>query len=110
MGCDEEELVARVRPSQRFRELLAFEGQRAYENYQDAHRLVPLVDPVGRPVLKTIVGIYSGLLDEIARREYDVLDGRISVPAWRKIAIALRAMASRMNDDTAIVGDRVSSR
>jgi 15-cis-phytoene synthase len=108
-GVREDELLARVRPSHRFRELMAFEGHRAYENYQDANRLVPLVEPVGRPVLKTIVGIYSGLLDEIARREYDVLDGRISVPAWRKIAIALRAMASRMKEDKAIIGERVSS-
>ena len=33
----------------------------------------PLVDPVGRPVLLTIVGIYRALLDEIVRRDYDVL-------------------------------------
>jgi 15-cis-phytoene synthase len=109
-GVREDELAAEGRPSLRFRELLAFEGQRAYENYQDANRLVPLVDPVGRPVLKTIVGIYFALLNEIARREYDVLDGRISVPAWRKFAIALRAMASRIREDKATRGERVPSR
>jgi 15-cis-phytoene synthase len=109
-GVREDELAAEGRPSLRFRELLAFEGQRAYENYQDANRLVPLVDPVGRPVLKTIVGIYFALLNEIARREYNVLDGRISVPSWRKFAIALRAMASRIREDKVIASERVSSR
>jgi phytoene synthase len=48
-------------------------------------------------VLRTIVGIYRALLDEIARRDYHVLDGRISLPAWRKIVIALRALAGRMD-------------
>ncbi len=59
-------------------------------------RLVPLVDPVGRPVLRTIVGIYRALLDEIARRDYDVLGGRVSLPGWRKVGIALGAVAGRM--------------
>jgi phytoene synthase len=49
-------------------------------------------------VLRTIVGIYRALLDEIARRDYHVLDGRISLPPWRKIAIALGAIAGRMEE------------
>jgi 15-cis-phytoene synthase len=95
-GVRPEELAADGRPSDRVRELLAFEGRRAYEFYEDARRLVPLVDPVGRPVLRTIVGIYRALLDEIARRDYNVLNGRISLPAWRKVGIALGAVAGRM--------------
>ena len=46
-------------------------------------------------MLLTIVGIYRALLDEIARRDYNVLDGRVSVPPWRKTAIALRGLAAR---------------
>jgi phytoene synthase len=97
-GVEPDELTAGGRPSDRLRALLAFEGRRAYEHYEDAPDLVPLVDPVGRPVLRTIVGIYRALLDEIARRDYHVLDGQISLPTRRKIAIALRAMAGRMED------------
>jgi phytoene synthase len=93
-----EELAAAGSPGDRVRELLAFEAGRAYKYYEDARRLVPLVEPVGRPVLRTIVGIYRALLDEIARRDYRVLDGRISLPPWRKIAIALKAMAGRMEN------------
>jgi phytoene synthase len=43
----------------------------------------------------TIVGIYRALLDEIVRRDYNVLTARVKVPAWRKASIALRALARR---------------
>jgi phytoene synthase len=99
-GVEPQELAAAGPPSDRVRALLAFEGQRAYEYYEAARQLAPLVDPVGRPVLRTIVGIYRALLDEIVRRDYHVLDGRISLPGWRKLAIALRALAGRMEDDS----------
>jgi phytoene synthase len=99
-GVEPAELAVAGRPGDRVRELLAFEARRAYTFYEDARRLVPLVDPVGRPVLRTIVGIYRALLDEIARRDYRVLDGRISLSPWRKVAIALGAIAGRMEDAT----------
>lgn len=99
-GVEPDELARDGRPGDHVRELLAFEARRAYAFYDDARRLVPLVDPVGRPVLRTIVGIYRALLDEIARRDYRVLDGRIALPPWRKVAIALRAIAGRMEGAT----------
>jgi phytoene synthase len=83
------------RPSPRLRDLLAFQAGRAYEFYDQARELVPLVDPVGRPVLVTIVGIYRALLDEIVRRDYNVLTERVAVPGWRKATIALRAIPRR---------------
>lgn len=86
-----EELIV-DQPSRRVRELFAFEAERAYSYYDQAQGLIPLVDPVGRPVLKTIMRIYRSLLDEIVRREYDVLGGRVSISGWKKGAIALRAL------------------
>jgi phytoene synthase len=97
-GVQPAELTADGRPSEPVRALLAFEGQRAYHFYDHARELTPLVAPVGRPVFLTIVGIYRALLDEIARRDYDVQSGRISLPAWRKIAIALRAVVGRFGE------------
>jgi phytoene synthase len=94
-GVQPEELAAKGRPSDRIRELLAFEGQRAYQFYDQARPLAPLVAPVGRPVLLTIVGIYRALLDEIRRRDYNVLSTRVSLPTRRKIAIAVKALAGR---------------
>jgi phytoene synthase len=91
-GVKPEELACSRTPSDQIRELLAYEACRAYRFYEDAALLTPLVDRVGRPVLKTIVGIYRTLLDEIDRREYQVLDRRISLPPWRKAMIATRAL------------------
>lgn len=85
--------AAHVGPA--LRRLLEDYAGRAYRYYDEAAGLVPLVDPVGRPVLLTIQGIYRALLDEIVRRDYDVLAGRASVPKWRKLAVALRSIPSR---------------
>jgi phytoene synthase len=93
-GIDETELAA-PRPTGRVRALLEYQGARAYEYYRRAEPLVHLVDPVGRPVLLAMVGIYRTLLDEIVRRDYDVLTARVSLPAWRKLAITLRSLGSR---------------
>jgi 15-cis-phytoene synthase len=90
-----EELSANGQPSDRIRELVAFEGQRAYQFYDQGRPLAPLVTPVGRPVLLTIVGIYRALLDEIRRRDYNVLSSRVSLPTHRKLAIAFQALAAR---------------
>jgi 15-cis-phytoene synthase len=90
------------RPSPRLRDLLAFQAQRAYDYYDLARDLVPLVDPVGRPVLLTIMGIYRALLDEIARRDYNVLAARVAIPAWKKIAIAVKALPHRFGSRATI--------
>lgn len=83
------------RPSEPLRRLLEHYAQRAYAHYNEGAELVPLVAPVGRPVLLTILGVYRALLDEIVRRDYNVLASRVSVPRWRKIAIAARSLPSR---------------
>jgi phytoene synthase len=98
-GVGPDELARGGWPSDGVRELLAFEGARAYEYYAQANPLAPLVDRTGRPVLQTIVGIYRALLDEIARRDYHVLDGRIALRPWHKVSVALRAMGGRIEND-----------
>jgi phytoene synthase len=95
-GVRPKDLLAR-RPSDPARALFAFEGQRAYDLYHQAAPLADLVEPVGRPVLGAIVGIYRALLDEIARRRYDVLAARVAVPAWRKATITLRALTGLLD-------------
>lgn len=82
-------------PSEPLREMLAFEARRAYDLYDQARELVPMISPEGRPVLLTIMGIYRALLDEIVRRDYNVLSSRVRLPAWRKAAIALRSVPQR---------------
>jgi phytoene synthase len=107
-GVEPSELSHDGRPSNRVRALLAFESERAYDFYARGGQLAPLVERVGRPVLRTIIGIYRALLDEIARRNHDVFSGRVAVPAWRKVAIALSSLAShpRMIDSTFAVSPK----
>lgn len=93
-GVTPADLTAATAPAP-LRRLLAFEARRAYDFYERAAPLSPLIDPVGRPVYRAIVGVYRALLDEIVRKDYDVLAGRVSVPAWRKAAVAARALAGR---------------
>jgi phytoene synthase len=94
-GVEPADLASAGRSSDQVKALLTYEGERAYRYYVDVGPLAPLVAPVGRPVLQAIVGTYRALLDEIARRDYNVFDGRVSVPSWRKAAIALRGLAGR---------------
>lgn len=77
------------------RRLLEFEAARAYDYYREGEGLLPLVEPQGRPVLRTITGIYRALLDEVRRRNYDVLPARVRVPGWKKASIAARAIVGR---------------
>ncbi len=90
-GVDPADFIeGRLRPETR--RLLEYQAHRAVEFYHRAMPLARLVEPVGRPVFRAIVGIYRALLEEIVRRDYEVLAERISVPAWRKLAIAARSM------------------
>ncbi len=75
------------------RSLFEFQGRRAYDFYAKAAPLTGMVAPVGRPVLRAIVGIYRSLLDEIARRDWNVLGGRVALPPWKKAAITVGALA-----------------
>jgi phytoene synthase len=94
-GVPPEELTAAGPPRDRLRALLAFEAERASRYYDEALELAPLISSKGRPVFLTIVGTYRGLLGEIVNRNYNVLDGRVSLPKWRKAVVVLRALAGR---------------
>ncbi len=92
VGIDDLSATALSAP---LRRLLAFQADRAYDHYDRARDLAALVDPAGQSMFRAITGIYRALLDEIVRRDYDVLRGRTRVPAWRKGWIVLRSYAGR---------------
>jgi phytoene synthase len=72
------------------RNLLAFEADRARAYYREAQPLTDLVDRRSRASLKALIGIYSRLLERISNSGYEVLAGRVRVPAWEKIWILAR--------------------
>lgn len=79
----------------RFRNLMSFQVDRAEDCYEKARGLFPHLDPVGRPILQAMVRIYSGLLSEIRKRDFDVYSRHISLPTWQKMLIAADAMIRR---------------
>lgn len=83
------------RLGEKARSLFAFEADRAYNYYERARGLDRFVDPVGRPILRAISGVYRALLDEIRARDYDVLNGRISLSSGRKLLILARSLGAR---------------
>ena len=78
---------------QRFRDLMQFETQLAREYYARAAVLFDYLDPHGKPILETMLGIYGGLLREISRPPERVLHERVSLSRWKKLAIAGQAVA-----------------
>ena len=75
-----------------FRRLMAFQVERARRYYDEALPLLPLVRSSSRACLAAMIGIYRACLEEIPRRQYDVYSQRISLSAWKKLAITARAM------------------
>lgn len=74
-----------------FEDLMRFEAARARAFYREAEPLIGLVDKSSRSSLAALIRIYSGLLDRMERLRFNVLAGRISLPARRKLWIAARA-------------------
>lgn len=93
-GCCSERL--RRRPDDpAFREMMQFQLARARGYYESARRLSGCLDPVGRAVFHVMIRTYSGILDQIERRDYDVFAGRVRVGRWRKLRFTLEALPVR---------------
>jgi phytoene synthase len=80
---DEDDLVA----------LIAYESARAEEWYGRGLELLPLLDRRSRAATAAMAGIYRRLLTAIRRDPRAVLRGRMSLPAWQKSGVAVRALA-----------------
>jgi 15-cis-phytoene synthase len=77
-------------------ELLAFEVGRARAHYAAAEPGIELLAPSSRPCIRVAFDLYGGILDEIERAGYQVLDRRVRVPRRRRAAVAGRhLMAAR---------------
>jgi 15-cis-phytoene synthase len=94
-GIASSELQAAVNPA-KFRELLAFEADRAREYYRSADELIPYIDEDSRPALWVLVSVYKRLLEEIAARQYDVFTGRVSLTVREKLTILGKGFLKRL--------------
>ena len=76
------------RESEGFRNLLAFEAERARHYYDKAFAALPAGDRRAQRPGLSMAAIYRTLLDEIERDGFHVLKGRISLTPLRKLWIA----------------------
>lgn len=90
-GYTPEELRNRV-VNERFIKLMQFQTDRAKQYYAAAERLFAFLEPPGKPILRAMVDIYAGLLHQIERNQFDVFSQRASLPKWKKLWYATRAM------------------
>ncbi|MFE0027020.1 phytoene/squalene synthase family protein [Amycolatopsis sp. NPDC059021] len=91
-GVDRELLVRcgqRRESDPRIRRALAFAVSRTRAVYRRAESGIPLLRPESRPCVRVAITLYEGILDEIERLGYDVLNRRAVVPKRRRLAVAL---------------------
>jgi phytoene synthase len=79
----------------RFEALMRFEVERARRYYEKALPLAGLLGPPGRAVFLVMLRTYQGVLEAIARRNYDVFSGRVRVGRWFKLWQVVRVLPVR---------------
>jgi phytoene synthase len=71
------------------RRLLAFEVERARELFGRAEPGIRLLHPTSRDCIHTALTLYRGILDEVERNDYCVLDRRARVGVMRRASVAV---------------------
>lgn len=84
--------IINLRDSKQFRELMAFEAQRAQDFYQKAFGLLPEIDRYSQRCGLIMAAIYRSTLNEVIHDGYAVLKHRIVLTPLRKIWLALSCL------------------
>jgi phytoene synthase len=89
-GCSREDLARRIVTSS-FVELMRFETERAWSFYKRGSELLSLVSPDSQPALWALMRIYSGILEKMEARQYDVFSSpRTGLSDARKLWILIQ--------------------
>jgi 15-cis-phytoene synthase len=75
-----------------WRDLMAFEIARTRRYYESADLGIPMLPPTSARCIRGARMLYSGILDEIEKVDYDVFAQRVRVPTWKKLAVAFRML------------------
>ncbi|MDQ1635337.1 MAG: 15-cis-phytoene synthase [Frankiaceae bacterium] len=86
------------------RRLLAYEIARCRELFRNAAPGIRLLHPTSRDCIRTAFTLYGGILDEIERADYQVLDRRVSVPLPKRIGVALPGLVRAARARSAVSG------
>jgi 15-cis-phytoene synthase len=84
--------VAKLEPSPQWRELMAFQAQRARVHLDEGLRLLDSLDRRSALCVSTFAGLYRGQLDRMEANDFDVFNAscRLSTPA--KLAVVARGL------------------
>jgi 15-cis-phytoene synthase len=74
--------------------LIRFEAARAAEWFDRGMQLIDLLDARSAACVLAMTGIYRSILERIVREPAEVLERRISLPAWEKTWVAVRSLAA----------------
>jgi squalene synthase HpnC len=117
-GVKQPDLRGPITP--KLRELLAFEGERAWQLYREGAPLVAKIDPDSRATLWALIRTYSSLLARIEERGFDVFSSRVSLSSAEKLQFLLTAgmtgwwkrdaLAKRVGDRRRVGGPRLRRR
>jgi phytoene synthase len=75
-----------------WRQVMAFEIERARDLYRSADEGVDLLPRSSSHCIQAARTLYSEILDRIEANDYDVFTQRATVPTWRKASLAVRLM------------------
>ena len=73
--------------------LIRFEAGRGREWFDRGLGLLPLLDARSKACVRAMTGIYRRILGQIERDPHQIMDRRVSLPAWEKAWVAARSLA-----------------
>jgi phytoene synthase len=92
-GVTREQLVEK-RFDQRFRSMMQEMVDVVRRRYDDAAPGTPMLAPESRDCVRAATDLYGGILTEIERADYRVLDRRVRVPKPRRVAVFARRLTA----------------
>jgi phytoene synthase len=99
--------VGRGTAGRALRALIRFEVARARGHYAAAAPGVPMLATTSQACIRAAYHLYSGILDEVERSDYDVFARRAVVPRGRRLTTAMRCLLTAPGTPVAVpVGER----
>jgi len=83
-----DDAVRSAAPSAPVRSLVAFEVRRAVDLYESAKPGLGMVDAGSRPCLEIAFTLYRRILHQVIAHDFNVFEGRLTVPSWQRLATA----------------------
>lgn len=84
------------------RELLRFQAERAWQNYEEGRALFQLIQPESRPALWLLAHTYSALLARIEALDFAVFGERVRLSKAEKMLFIAKARFGRLSEENTL--------